>query len=109
MEVGDFQAQPPPPPPPQQLPLQQQLHVGQETIVGPGPAPPLLTTTDAGSLLVRAGHKRYFFDACSSPHGEFVRITEVTNPPLLWEQVSVTSALLILHVTGVKHRNWGPY
>jgi hypothetical protein len=100
VEFGDFQGQPPPPPPPQ-LPPQQQLHVGQETIVGPGPAPPLLTTTDAGNLLVRAGHKRYFFDACSNLHGEFLRITEVTYPPLLWEQVSVTSALLIVHVTGV--------
>jgi hypothetical protein len=51
--------------------------VGQETIIGPGPAPPLLTTTDVGSLVVRAGHKRYFFDGCTNQHGQFLRITEV--------------------------------
>ncbi|BDA51616.1 probable transcription factor Pur-alpha 1 at C-terminar half [Coccomyxa sp. Obi] len=58
-----------PPPPP--------LHVGHETMVGPGPAPPMLTSTEEDSLLVRTDHKRYFFDACSKHHGEFLRITEV--------------------------------
>lgn len=53
--------------------------VGAETVVGPGPSPPLLSTTDLGSLLVRAGHKRFFFDACHNHHGRFLRITEV--PP----------------------------
>lgn len=51
--------------------------MGHETMVGPGPAPPQLMTTEVGSLLVRAGHKRYFFDACNNSHGQFLRITEV--------------------------------
>ncbi|CAL8465643.1 g5179 [Coccomyxa elongata] len=66
--TSDKALQQPPPPPP---------HVGHETVVGPGPTPPTLTMTEEGSLLVRAGHKRYFFDACSNHHGEFLRVTEV--------------------------------
>ena len=36
-----------------------------------------LSTTEAGSLLLRAGQKRFFFDAFCNPHGSFFRITEV--------------------------------
>ena len=54
--------------------------VGQETIVGPGPAPPSLTSTDTGSHIVRAGHKRYFFDLGSNNKGQYLRITEVGKP-----------------------------
>lgn len=52
--------------------------MGQETIVGPGPAPPSLTSTDTGSHIVRAGHKRYFFDLGSNNKGQYLRITEVS-------------------------------
>ena len=45
--------------------------------MGPGPAPPSLTTTDTGSHIVRAGHKRYFFDLGSNNKGQYLRITEV--------------------------------
>ena len=67
---------------PETLPVLQQVPkvMGHETMVGPGPAPPQLMTTEVGSLLVRAGHKRYFFDACNNAHGQFLRITEVRHP-----------------------------
>lgn len=52
---------------------------GQQTVVGPGPAPPSLSDTDMGGRIVRAGHKRYFFDLGSNQRGAFLRITEV--PP----------------------------
>ena len=58
--------------------------MGHETMVGPGPAPPQLMTTEVGSLLVRAGHKRYFFDACNNSHGQFLRITEVSPRLICW-------------------------
>ena len=45
--------------------------------MGPGPAPPSLTTSDTGSHIVRAGHKRYFFDLGSNNKGQYLRITEV--------------------------------
>ena len=41
-----------------------------------------LSTTEAGSLLLRAGQKRFFFDAFSNPHGSFFRITEVCWRPI---------------------------
>ncbi|CAK0753202.1 hypothetical protein CVIRNUC_002203 [Coccomyxa viridis] len=53
--------------------------MGQETIVGPGPAPPSLSTSDTGSHIVRAGHKRYFFDLGSNNKGQYLRITEVAG------------------------------
>ena len=55
--------------------------MGQETIVGPGPAPPSLSTSDTGSHIVRAGHKRYFFDLGSNNKGQYLRITEVRPAP----------------------------
>lgn len=51
--------------------------LGQETVVGPGPSPPTLVSTDSGSRIVRAGHKRYFFDLGSNNKGQYLRITEV--------------------------------
>lgn len=54
--------------------------MGQETVVGPGPAPPTLTSTESGSRIVRAGHKRYFFDLGSNNKGQYLRITEVLYP-----------------------------
>ncbi len=48
--------------------------------MGPGPAPPSLTSTDTGSHIVRAGHKRYFFDLGSNNKGQYLRITEVQKP-----------------------------
>ena len=45
--------------------------------MGPGPAPPSLISTDTGSHIVRAGHKRYFFDLGSNNKGQYLRITEV--------------------------------
>ena len=53
---------------------------GQQTVVGPGPAPPSLSDTDTGGRIVRAGHKRYFFDLGSNQKGAFLRITEVRRP-----------------------------
>ncbi len=53
--------------------------LGHETVVGPGPAPPSLTSTETGSRIVRAGHKRYFFDLGSNNKGHYLRITEVPN------------------------------
>lgn len=69
------------------------LAVGHETVVGPGPAPPMLSVTEVGGLMVRAGHKRYFFDAGSNAHGQFVRITEVG---LLYTFVSFAQAPLFI-------------
>ena len=66
--------------PPELLLHMQVPLVGQETIVGPGPAPPSLTSTDTGSHIVRAGHKRYFFDMGSNNKGQYLRITEVCPP-----------------------------
>ncbi len=54
---------------------------GQQTVVGPGPAPPSLSDTDTGGRIVRAGHKRYFFDLGSNQKGAFLRITEVRGGP----------------------------
>ncbi len=51
--------------------------LGQETVVGPGPSPPTLISTESGSRIVRAGHKRYFFDLGSNNKGQYLRITEV--------------------------------
>lgn len=56
---------------------------GQQTVVGPGPAPPSLSDTDTGGRIVRAGHKRYFFDLGSNQKGAFLRITEVPQALLL--------------------------
>ncbi len=56
---------------------------GQQTVVGPGPAPPSLSDTDTGGRIVRAGHKRYFFDLGSNQKGAFLRITEVKQALLL--------------------------
>ena len=50
---------------------------GTDTVVGPGPTPPTVAETDYGGHIVRAGHKRYFFDPGSNQKGDFVRITEV--------------------------------
>ena len=49
--------------------------------MGPGPAPPSLSTSDTGSHIVRAGHKRYFFDLGSNNKGQYLRITEVRPAP----------------------------
>lgn len=40
-------------------------------------APAELSTTEAGSLLLRTGLKRFFFDTFSNAQGTFLRITEV--------------------------------
>ena len=40
-------------------------------------APAELSTTEAGSLLLRTGLKRFFFDTFSNTQGTFLRITEV--------------------------------
>ena len=53
--------------------------LGQETVVGPGPSPPTLISTESGSRIVRAGHKRYFFDLGSNNKGQYLRITEVSH------------------------------
>lgn len=53
--------------------------LGQETVVGPGPSPPTLISTESGSRIVRAGHKRYFFDLGSNNKGHYLRITEVRS------------------------------
>jgi hypothetical protein len=47
--------------------------------VGPGPSPPTLISTESGSRIVRAGHKRYFFDLGSNNKGQYLRITEVSH------------------------------
>ena len=50
---------------------------GSRTVVGPGPSPPTITETETGGQIVRAGHKRFFFDLGSDAKGKFLRITEV--------------------------------
>lgn len=50
---------------------------GSRTVVGPGPSPPTITETDTGGQIVRAGHKRFFFDLGHNAKGKFLRITEV--------------------------------
>lgn len=50
---------------------------GSRTVVGPGPSPPTITETETGGQIVRAGHKRFFFDLGSNAKGKFLRITEV--------------------------------
>ncbi|KAL3137132.1 hypothetical protein ABBQ32_006703 [Trebouxia sp. C0010 RCD-2024] len=52
---------------------------GSRTVVGPGPSPPTITETDTGGQIVRAGHKRFFFDLGSNAKGKFLRITEVVG------------------------------
>lgn len=52
---------------------------GSRTVVGPGPSPPTITETDTGGQIVRAGHKRFFFDLGSNAKGKFLRITEVRH------------------------------
>lgn len=47
-------------------------------MVGPGPSPPTITETETGGQIVRAGHKRFFFDLGTNAKGNFLRITEVT-------------------------------
>jgi len=42
-----------------------------------GSLPTVLSTTEAGSLLLRTGQKRFFFDTFSNANGGFFRITEV--------------------------------
>ncbi|KAK9803252.1 hypothetical protein WJX73_010484 [Symbiochloris irregularis] len=60
--------------------LQQQVQVsGPAPVVGPGPTPPTVAETEFGGQVVRAGHKRYFFDPGSNQKGSFVRITEVVG------------------------------
>ena len=54
---------------------------GAEPVVGPGPTPPTVAETEYGGHLVRAGHKRFFFDPGSNQKGDFVRITEVSPQP----------------------------
>lgn len=53
---------------------------GPEVVVGPGPTPASVAETEYGGHIVRAGHKRYFFDPGSNQKGNFVRITEVGKP-----------------------------
>ncbi|DBA92796.1 hypothetical protein WJX77_008760 [Trebouxia sp. C0004] len=52
---------------------------GSRTVVGPGPSPPTITETETGGQIVRAGHKRFFFDLGSNAKGRFLRITEVVG------------------------------
>lgn len=52
---------------------------GSRTVVGPGPSPPTITETETGGQIVRAGHKRFFFDLGSNAKGKFLRITEVVG------------------------------
>ena len=72
--------------------------VGRETIVGPGPAPPSLMSTDTGSHIVRAGHKRYFFDLGSNNKGQYLRITEVCIP--------VPTVSLKMHTILARSADW---
>lgn len=57
--------------------LVQAAVAGSQTVVGPGPSPPTITETHTGGQIVRAGHKRFFFDLGSNAKGKFLRITEV--------------------------------
>ena len=45
--------------------------------MGPGPSAPSIGETKAGGQVLRAGHKRFFFDLGSNQKGDFLRITEV--------------------------------
>lgn len=66
---------------PEALGLPFQVSVtGSSPIVGPGPTPPSIADTLYGGQIVRAGHKRYFFDSGSNQKGDFIRITEVVGP-----------------------------
>lgn len=47
-------------------------------VVGPGPAPPTLTASRSGALLLKAGPKRFFFDVGLNEKGRFLRISEVS-------------------------------
>lgn len=56
-----------------------QLDVGgSRQLVGPGPSEPSIGETKAGGQVLRAGHKRFFFDLGSNQKGDFLRITEAS-------------------------------
>ena len=61
--------------------MMQAAVAGSRTVVGPGPSPPTITETETGGQIVRAGHKRFFFDLGSNAKGKFLRITEVRPRP----------------------------
>lgn len=67
---------------------------GSSPIVGPGPTPPSIADTLYGGQIVRAGHKRYFFDSGSNQKGDFIRITEVGTASC--DTVQLTASTLSL-------------
>lgn len=71
----------PPPPPPTATadPHLVAAIAGPSPVVGPGPAPPTIAPTPSGGCLVRAGHKRFFFDANQNLKGGYLRISEVVR------------------------------
>lgn len=70
---------------------------GSQQLVGPGPSPPSIGETKTGGQVLRAGHKRFFFDLGSNQKGDFLRITEVSLSDLRAKQAlgSRTQSLLL--------------
>ena len=66
--------------------------IDEQQVVGPGPSSPSLGESRAGGQVLRAGHKRFFFDLGSNVKGDFLRITEVCLTPCQ----RVLSALILL-------------
>ncbi|KAK9817960.1 hypothetical protein WJX72_004943 [[Myrmecia] bisecta] len=96
------------------------LHIsvaGPQTVVGPGPTPPTIMESGSGGQIVRAGHKRFFFDMGSNPKGSFLRITEVVGADRIAIIVpsealpqfrSALLACLDQHEKGLGHGGAGP-
>lgn len=66
----------------EQVPREEQAHInvgGTQIVVGPGPSPPLLTTSSSGAPVLRVGQKRFFFDVGENDKGRYLRITEVVR------------------------------
>ena len=69
-------------------------------MLGQGPVgslPTVLSTTEAGSLLLRTGQKRFFFDTFSNANGGSFRITEVRQ--CSWRRRSLKANLLYAHLS----------
>ena len=69
-------------------------------MVGPGPSSPSLSESRAGGQVLRAGHKRFFFDLGSNVKGDYLRITEVciTCTSIIFCQQSLLALTLLKHV-----------
>lgn len=52
---------------------------GTQSVVGPGPSPPVLSQSSTGAPVLRVGQKKYFFDLGENDKGKYLRITEVVR------------------------------